>query len=328
MWISCCSASPRVRHVSPLPQMPNSTAMLGFLLMRFADAWELRVLHAVSFSLLYLVTITGNVLIVAATTLDRGLHTPMYFFLRNLSVLDACFVSVTVPKSFMNSLLNSSAISVVGCAAQVFLVVLFVYLELLFLTFMAHDRYVAICQPLHYTVIMSPRVCVQATLAALLSGLIYAGVHTGSTFRLSFCRSRVVRQFFCDIPSLLRLSCADTFSNEVVILVCGLVFGGSCFSFIIRSYVHILFMVFRLPKGADRSKAFSTCVPHILVVTIFLTSSFYVYLRPAAISAALQDVVLSVFYTIIPPLFNPIIYSLRNKQIKGAIKKITKARFV
>lgn len=308
--------------------MANSTTVTGFLLEVFADGWGVRFLLTVLFLLLYTGTLLGNLLIVTVTTVDRSLHSPMYFFLRNLSVLDMCYISATVPNACVNSLTDNRAISAAGCATQIFLVIYCAYVEVLFLTSMAWDRYVAICQPLHYVAIMSPRVCVQATLAALLSGLIYAGVHTGSTFRLSFCRSRVVRQFFCDIPSLLRLSCADTFSNEVVILVCGLVFGGSCFSFIIRSYVHILFMVFRLPKGADRSKAFSTCVPHILVVTIFLTSSFYVYLRPAAISAALQDVVLSVFYTIIPPLFNPIIYSLRNKQIKGAIKKITKARFV
>ncbi|XP_054999883.1 olfactory receptor 14C36-like [Sorex araneus] len=304
--------------------MPNSTIMMEFLLMGFSDVWELRVLHALSFFLMYLVTVVGNALIVTVTTLDRNLHSPMYFFLRNLSILDACYISVTVPNSCINSMLDSSTISLVGCIAQVFLVVFFVYVELMFLTIMARDRYVAICQPLYYPVMMSPKICLQMTLASILSGLVYAAVHTGNTFRLPFCQSNVIHQFFCDIPSLLKLSCSDTFSNEMVVVVSGLVVGGGCFFFIIRSYIHIFSTVLKFPRGADRSKAFSTCVPHILVVSIFLTSGLYVYLRPSAITATIQDMILSVFYSIIPPLFNPIIYSLRNEQIKCAIKRIMK----
>ncbi|XP_037364206.1 olfactory receptor 14C36-like [Talpa occidentalis] len=307
--------------------MPNYTTIMEFILMELSDVWELRVLHAISFSLMYFMTVTGNILIVTVITLDRSLHTPMYFFLRNLSILDACYISATVPNSCINSILDSSTISKAGCIAQVFLVVFFVYVELLFLTIMARDRYVAICQPLHYTVIMSPQICIQLTLASILSGLIYAGVHTGNTFRLPFCQSNVIHQFFCDIPSLLKLSCSDTFSNEMLVVASGLGIGGGCFIFIIRSYIHIISTVFKFPSGADRTKAFSTCIPHILVVSIFLSSGFYVYLRPSAITATVQDMVLSVFYSIIPPLFNPIIYSLRNEHIKCAIKKIMKRTF-
>ncbi|XP_076999396.1 olfactory receptor 14C36-like [Tamandua tetradactyla] len=303
--------------------MPNST-VTEFLLMGFSDVWEVRVLHAMSFSLIYLVTVIGNVLIIIVTTLDRSLHTPMYFFLRNLSILDACYISVTVPNSCVNSLLDRITISKAGCVAQVFLVVFFVYVELMLLTIMAQDRYVAICQPLHYPVIMSPQVCVQMTLASILSGLVYSGLHTGNTFRLPFCQSNVVHQFFCDIPSLLRLSCSDTLSNEILIVASGLSIGGGCFIFIIRSYIHIFSTVFKFPNGEDRAKAFSTCVPHILVVSIFLSSGFYVYLKPSVISATIQDMVLTVFYCIIPPLLNPIIYSLRNDQIKCALRKIVK----
>ncbi|XP_010592974.3 olfactory receptor 14C36-like [Loxodonta africana] len=307
--------------------MLNSSVMMEYLLVGFSDVWELRVLHALSFSLIYLVTLTGNFLIVIVTTVNKSLHSPMYFFLRNLSVLDVCYISVTVPNSCVNSLLDSSVISKAGCVTQVFLVVFFACVEMLFLTFMAHDRYVAICQPLHYPVIMNPQVCVQMTLGSIFSGLVYSGFHTGITFRLPFCQSNVIHQFFCDIPSLLKLSCSDTFSNEVIILASGLVIGGGCFIFIIRSYIHIFSTVLRFPIGADRAKAFSTCVPHILVVLVFLGSSFYVYLRPSAISATILDMVLSVFYSVIPPLFNPIIYSLRNEQIKRAIRKITKKYF-
>uniref|UniRef100_G3UDG1 G-protein coupled receptors family 1 profile domain-containing protein n=1 Tax=Loxodonta africana TaxID=9785 RepID=G3UDG1_LOXAF len=294
--------------------MPNSTMMIEFLPMGFSDEWELRVLHAVTFSLMYFVTLIGNFLIVIVTTLDKSLHTPMYFFLRNLSILNACYISVTVP--------NSSAISKAGCVAQVFLVVFFVYVELLFLTFMAHDRHVAICQPLHYPVIMNLRVCVHMTLSSILGGLVYSGFHTGITFRHRFCHSNVIHQFFCDIPSLLKLSCSDTFGNEMIIFASGLGSGGSCIIFIIRSYIHVFSTVLKFPSGNNRAKAFSTCIPHILMVSVFLTSGFCVYLRPSGISATIWDIMLSVFYSIIPPAFNPVIYSLRNEQIKCAIRKI------
>ncbi|XP_049730630.1 olfactory receptor 14C36-like [Elephas maximus indicus] len=307
--------------------MPNSTMMMEFLLTGLSDVQELQVLHAVSFSLMYLVTIIGNFFIVLVTTLDKGLHTPMYFFLRNLSILDACYISVTVPNSCVNNLLHSSVISKAGCVAQVFLVVFFVYVELLFLTIMAHDRYVATCQPLHYPVIMNPRVCVHMTLVSILSGLVYSAFHTGITFRLPFCQSNVIHQFFCDIPSLLKLSCSDTFNNEMIILASGLGTGGGCFIFIIRSYIHIFFIVLKFASGTDRAKAFSTCIPHIIVLSIFLSSLVYIYLRPSGNSATIQDVVLSVFYSVIVPLLNPIIYSLRNEQIKCAIRKIMKKIF-
>ncbi|XP_042530516.1 olfactory receptor 14C36 [Dipodomys spectabilis] len=307
--------------------VPNSTTVMEFLLMEFSDVRNLQILHAISFSLVYLATLIGNIFIVIVTIFDKGLHIPMYFFLRNLSILDACYISVTVPNSCINSLLGNSTISKTGCVAQVFLVVFFVYVELLFLTIMARDRYVAICQPLHYPVIMNPRICTQMTLASLFSGLIYASVHTANTFLLPFCRSKVIHQFFCDIPSLLKLSCSDTIINEITIVVSALGIGGGCFIFIIGSYIQIFSTVFKFPSGADRKKAFSTCIPHILVVSIFLSSGFYVYLRPSVISATTLDMVLSVFYSVIPPLFNPIIYSLRNEQIKGAMRKIMARMF-
>ncbi|KAI5215061.1 Olfactory Receptor 14C36 [Manis pentadactyla] len=199
--------------------MANSTMVPEFLLVGFAEMLELRVLHTLLFLLLYLATLLGNLLIITATTLDQNLHTPMYFFLRNLSILDMCYISVTVPNACVNSLTDNRAISVAGCAAQIFLVIYCAYVEFLFLTIMARDHYVAICQPLHYPVIMNHQFCVWTTLVSLLSGLIYAAVHTGNTFRLSFCQDNVVHQFFCDIPSLLSLSCSDTFSNELLILI-------------------------------------------------------------------------------------------------------------
>ncbi|XP_037673453.1 olfactory receptor 14C36-like [Choloepus didactylus] len=302
--------------------MPNSTTVTEFLLTRFSDVWELRVLHAMLFTIMYLATLMGNFLIVTITSLNQSLHTPMYFFLRNLSVLDMCYISVTVPKACVVFLLDNRVISMAGCAAQVFFVFLFAYTELLLLTIMALDRYVAICQPLHYPVIMKHRVCVQMTLASALSGVVYAGLHTGNTFQLSFCQSSVVHQFFCDVPSLLKLSCSDTFSNEILILASAVLVGGGCFAFITMSYICIFSTVLKLPTRGERGKAFSTCVPHILVVTVFVISSSAVYVKPTSTSRTIQDMITSVFYSIVPPFLNPIIYSLRNKQIKEAIRRV------
>nr|XP_004448702.1 olfactory receptor 14C36-like [Dasypus novemcinctus]XP_004475736.1 olfactory receptor 14C36-like [Dasypus novemcinctus] len=301
--------------------MPNSTTVTEFLLTRFSDVWELRVLHAMLFLLMYLATLMGNFLIVTVTTLKHSLHTPMYFFLRNLSVLDMCYISVTVPKACAIFLLENRAISVVGCASQIFFVLLFGYTDLLILTIMALDRYVAICQPLHYSVIMNPQVCVQMTLASVFGGLVYSGFHTGNTFLLSFCESNVVHQFFCDVPSLLKLSCSDTLSSEILILLSAVLVGG-CFAFITVSYIRLFSTVFKFPNRGEQGKAFSTCVPHILVVAIYVSSGAAVYMKPASKSPTVQDTIASVFYSIVPPFLNPIIYSLRNKQIKEAIKKV------
>ncbi|KAF7474432.1 hypothetical protein GHT09_014827 [Marmota monax] len=241
-----------------------------------------------------------------------NLHTPMYFFLRNLSILDMCFISITVPNAFVNSLTINWVISVTGCATQIFLIIFCAYVEILILSIMAWDCYVPICQPLQYPLIMNPQFCVHMTLASLLSGLLYAGVHTGNTFRLSFCQSNVVHQFFCDIPSLLRLSCSDTTRNMVLLLVSAVVICGGCILFIAVSYIRIFSAVLKFPTRPR--EGLLHLHPHILVVSVFISSGSGVYLRSSATSDTLQDMVLSAFYTMIPPFLNPLIYSLRNKQ--------------
>ncbi|XP_076964002.1 olfactory receptor 14C36-like [Callospermophilus lateralis] len=301
--------------------MANSTMVTEFLLVGSPDGWDLSFLYFTVFPMTYLGTLLGNLLIVTVTTADQNLHTPMYFFLRNLSILDICYISVTVPSACVNSLTGNRAISVAGCATQTFLVFFCAYVEMLFLTIMAWDRYLAICQPLQYLFIMNPQICVRMTLATLISGMLYAGMHTGNTFRLSFCQSNVVYQFFCDVPSLLRLSCSDTTSNMILILVSIIVVGGGCFAIIIMSYIHIFSAVLKFPTRAP-GKAFSTCIPHILVVSVFLSSGTAVYLRSSATSDTLQDMVLSAFYIMVPPFLNPLIYSLRNKQVKEAVRRV------
>uniref|UniRef100_A0A5F8HFD6 Olfactory receptor 14C36-like n=1 Tax=Monodelphis domestica TaxID=13616 RepID=A0A5F8HFD6_MONDO len=305
-------------------KMSNYTTVTQFLLMGFSELRQLQIFYSFLLFLIYSAGLMGNLLIVMITTFDRRLHTPMYFFLRNLSMVDACYLSITVPQASVNSLVNNRIISVTGCAAQVFLVLFMAYVEFTLLTVMARDRYVAICQPLHYPVIMSPRVCMQMTLTCLLTGLMYAAFHTGYTFRLSFCHSNVVHQFFCDIPSLLRISCSDTFSNKLSLLASALVVGAGCYGFITASYVGIFSTVLKFPVKEDQKKAFSTCIPHITVVSLFIFSTCFVYLQPPSESASLEGIILSVFYTVIPPFLNPIIYSLRNKQIKDAITILMK----
>ncbi|XP_072472552.1 olfactory receptor 14C36-like [Notamacropus eugenii] len=307
--------------------MSNFTTTVNeFLLMRFSDSRKLQILYSLLFFLIYSAGLMGNLLIVVVTTFDRKLHTPMYFFLRNLSIVDACFISITVPQASFNSLVNNRAISVTGCAAQIFLVIFMAYVELTLLTVMARDHYVAICHPLLYPVIMNPRACMQMSLSCLLTGLIYAGLHTGYTFQLSFCQSNVIHQFFCDIPSLLKISCSETFSNTLSLLAAGLVIGGGCFVFIAATYISIFSTVLKFPVKEDQRKSFSTCLPHIIVVSLFLISSSYVYLQPPSDSGSIKDIILSIFYSIIPPSLNPIIYSLRNKQIKEALRMVMKRK--
>ncbi|XP_074049568.1 olfactory receptor 14C36-like [Macrotis lagotis] len=299
-----------------------TTIVTEFLLLGFSDNQELQILYSLLFFLLYSSGLMGNLLIVIITTFDRRLHSPMYFFLRNLSIVDACYISVTVPLASINSLVNNRVISVSGCAAQIFLLVFLAYFELTLLTIMARDHYVAICHPLHYTVIMRPSVCMRMTFTCFVTGMFFSGFHTGYTFRLSFCKSNVIPQFFCDIPSLLKLSCSETFSNMLSVIVSVLVVGLGCFAFIIASYSRIFSTVLRFPVKEDQRKAFSTCLPHIIVISLFLFSTAVVYLQPASESDSIKDIILSIFYSIIPPLLNPIIYSLRNKQIKEAIRLV------
>ncbi|XP_021045003.1 olfactory receptor 14C36-like [Mus pahari] len=302
--------------------MANYTLVTEFLLEVFAETWELRILLSVLFLLLYLGSLLGNLIIIIVTTVDQTLYTPMYFFLRNLSILDMCYVSITLPNACINSLTDHRTISLAGCAAQFFLFLFCAFVEVQFLTIMAQDRYVAICKPLLYPVIMNHQFCVQMSLASLLTSFILSGMNTFKTFQLSFCHSNVVPNFFCDTPSLLRLSCTDTFNNKLLILLIAIGLDGSCFTFIAISYVRILSAVLKVPVKGERGKAFSTCVPHFIVMSLFLSSGAYAYLRPPAISEVVEDMTLSVIYTTVPPFLNPVIYSLRNKQIKKAVKKV------
>ncbi|XP_067393408.1 olfactory receptor 14C36-like [Emydura macquarii macquarii] len=302
--------------------MSNRTGVTEFLLLGFSDVRELQILHFVVFLVIYLAALVGNLLIVTAAALDRHLHTPMYFFLMNLSILDLGSISVTVPKSMVNSLMNTRLISYPGCVAQVFLFFIFTATDFALLTVMAYDRYVAICQPLHYERVMNRTACIQMAAGAWISGLVYSALHTGNTFRLPFCQSNVINQFFCEIPQLLKLTCSDMYLSEVGFIAFSVFIGANCFVFIIVSYVHIFKAVLRIPSEQGRRKAFSTCLPHLTVVSLLLFTGCFEYLNPTSTSASNLDLLMGVLYAVVPPVMNPIIYSMRNKEIKAALQKL------
>ncbi|XP_067422940.1 olfactory receptor 14C36-like [Emydura macquarii macquarii] len=302
--------------------MSNQTSVTEFLLLGFSDVRELQILHFVVFLVIYLAVLVGNLLIVMAIALDHHLHTPMYFFLMNLAILDLGSISVTIPKSMVNSLMNTRLISYPGCVAQLFLFVGFITTDFALLTVMAYNRYVAICQPLHYERVMNWRACIQMAAGAWICGIVHSALHTGNTFRLPFCQSNVINQFFCEIPQLLKLTCSDLYLSEVGFIAFGVFIGMNCFVFIIVSYVQIFKAVLRIPSKQGRYKAFSTCLPHLIVVTMFLSISSFAYLKPTSSSTSGLDLLVAVLYSMVPPVTSPIIYSMRNKEIKNAVKKM------
>ncbi|XP_054848994.1 olfactory receptor 14C36-like [Eublepharis macularius] len=305
--------------------MFNNTSGFDFLLLEFSEVWELQILHFLVFLVLYVVTLMGNLLIIFTVAFDHHLHTPMYFFLMNLAMQDLGQISVIVPKSMMNSLLNTRHISYSGCVAQVFLFLFFIASDISLLTVMAYDRYVAICNPFQYEMMMNMRACIKMVASTWISGLFYGVLHTSGTFTISFC-SNVVNQFFCEIPQLLKLSCSDSYLIELgaVVLSVSLVFG--CFVFIIVTYAHIFIVVLRIPSSQGRKKAFSTCLPHLIVFSTLVLSGSLAYLRPTSKKPSYLDLVLSVIYSMIPPMVNPLIYSMRNQEIKAGVTKLLRLR--
>ncbi|XP_042645083.1 olfactory receptor 14C36-like [Tyto alba] len=302
--------------------MSNSSSITEFLLLAFADRRELQLLHFWLFLGIYLAALLGNGLIITTIACDHHLHTPMYFFLLNLSLLDLGYISTTLPKSMANSLWDTRDISYAGCAAQVFFFVFFIAAEYSLLTIMAYDRYVAICQPLHYGTLLGSRACVHMAAAAWGTGLLYSLLHTANTFSLPLCQGNVVHQFFCEIPQILKLSCSDSYLREVGLLLVSICVAFGCFVLIMLSYVLILRVVLRIPSEQGRHKAFSTCLPHLIVVSLFISTGMFAYLKPPSISSPPLDMVLSFLHSVVPPAVNPLIYSIRNQEIKNALKKV------
>ncbi|XP_068280323.1 olfactory receptor 14A16-like [Nyctibius grandis] len=302
--------------------MSNSSSITHFLLLAFADTQELQLLHFWLFLGIYLAALLGNGLIITAVACDHHLHNPMYFFLLNLSLLDLGFISTTVPKAMANSFWHTRTISYLGCAAQVFFFVFLMSAEFFLLTIMAYDRYVAICKPLHYGTFLGSRACVHMAAAAWGSSLLPALLHTANTFSLPLCHGNAVDQFFCEIPHILKLSCSQSYLREVGLVMFSAFVFWWCFVFIVLSYVQVFRVVMRIPSQQGRHKAFSMCLPHLAVVSLFVSTGTFTYLKPPSISSPSLDLVVSVLYSVVPPAVNPLIYSKRNQDLKGSIKKV------
>ncbi|XP_066840379.1 olfactory receptor 14C36-like [Anser cygnoides] len=307
--------------------MPNSSSITEFLLLAFADTRELQLLHFALFLAIYLAALLGNGLILTTVACDHRLHTPMYFFLLNLTLLDLGCLSTTLPKAMANSLHDTRAISYAGCVAQVFLFVFLFSAEYSLLTIMSYDRYVAICKPLHYGTLLGSRACAQMAAAAWGSGFLNAVLHTANTFSLPLCQGNAVDQFFCEIPQILKLSCSQSFLSEVWVLVGNVFIDFGCFVFIVLSYVQIIRAVLRMPSEQGRYKAFSMCLPHLAVVSLFISTVMFTYLKPPSISSTSLDLVVAILYSVVPPAVNPFIYSMRNQELKVALNKVISLAF-
>nr|XP_033779142.1 olfactory receptor 5V1-like [Geotrypetes seraphini] len=300
----------------------NQTALTNFFLLGFGNQLEVHIIFFVIFLLIYLLTFFGNFSIITAVRSDPRLHTPMYFFLCNLSFLDICYTSVTMPKMLANMISNTTSISFSGCIAQIFFFIGLAGTEIFLLSVMAFDRYVAICNPLLYHNIMNRRTCIQLASGPWVAGFLNSLVHTLLLAPLSYCKSHKVNQYFCDIPPLLALACGDLHVNEIVLLTMGGVLGMGSFLLTIVSYVHIISTILKIRSAEGKRKAFSTCTSHLIVVSLFYGTSIFTYVRPTSSYSLDKDRLVSMLYGVVTPMLNPVIYSLRNKDVKGALLRV------
>ncbi|XP_054506827.2 olfactory receptor 14J1-like [Agelaius phoeniceus] len=299
--------------------MSNSSSIRHFLLLALADTRQLQLLHFCLLLGISLAALLGNGLIISAVACGHHLHTPMFFFLLNLALSDLGSICTTVPKAMHNSLWDTSTISYSGCAAQVFFFLFFMSAEFSLLTIMCYDRYVSICKPLHYGTLLGSRACAHMAAAAWASAFLNALLHTANTFSLPLCQGNALGQFFCEEPQILKLSCSHFTLRKIWISLFAICLGFGCFVFMVFSYVQIFRAVLRIPSEQGRHKAFSTCLPHLTVVSLFLSTAIFAYLKPPSVSSPSLDLAVSVLYSVVPPALNPLIYSLRNQELKAAV---------
>ncbi|XP_038597765.1 olfactory receptor 7G3-like [Tachyglossus aculeatus] len=300
----------------------NQTGIPEFLLLGLSDWAEQRQLLFLLFLWMYLLGVLGSLLIVLAIGSDPHLHTPMYFFLTNLSLADVCLLSTTVPKMLVNIQTHSKSITYAGCLAQMYFFILFVSLDNFLLTGMAYDRYVAICHPLNYTTIMSPWLCVLMVAGSWSVSILLALIHTLLVVPLSFCADDEIHHFFCELNQVLKLSCTDTLINDTAVLILAVVLCVVPFAGLLFSYSRIVSTILRIPSARGRGKAFSTCGSHLSVVCLFYGTGFGVYFSPTSTHSSQKGSKASVMYTVVTPMLNPFLYSLRNKDMKWALKKV------
>ncbi|KAM5232829.1 olfactory receptor-like protein OLF4 isoform 1-T1 [Hipposideros larvatus] len=298
----------------------NITRVSEFLLLGFSEEPELQPLIFGLFLSMYLITVLGNLLITLAVTSDSHLHTPMYFFLCNLSFVDICFTSTTIPKMLVNIQTQSKGITYEGCITQMYFFTLFAELDVYLLTVMAYDRFVAICHPLHYMVIMHPQLCGLLVLLCWIMGVLNSLLLCLMVLRLSFCTDLEIPHFFCELNQMIQLACSDTFLSNVVMYFSAVLMGGASLAGILYSYSKIVSTICAMSSSQGKYKAFSTCASHLSVVSLFYLTSLGVYLSSAVTHSSQSSAAASVMYTVVTPMLNPFIYSLRNKDIKGALK--------
>ncbi|XP_014939854.1 olfactory receptor 10AG1-like [Acinonyx jubatus] len=300
----------------------NTSTIKQFVLLGFSDLPNLQRLLFGVFSTIYVIILIGNSLVITITRLDKALQKPMYFFLAHLSSLEICYVSVTLPRILVNLWTQDRSISMLGCASQMCFFLALGATECFLLTVMAYDRYVAICNPLHYLLVMNQKMCIQLAVGSWIGGVPVQIGQTCQIFSLHFCNSNQINHFFCDIPPILRLACGDLFVHEISVYVLAMLFVTLPFVLILVSYSKIISTILKLPTTRGRAKAFSTCSSHLLVVFLFFGSATITYLRPKSNHSAGTDRLLSLFYTTVTPMFNPLIYSLRNKDVTAALRKL------
>ncbi|XP_008172623.1 olfactory receptor 5V1-like [Chrysemys picta bellii] len=300
----------------------NQTALKEFIILGFSSLQEVRLLLFSGFLITYLFTLLGNTFIIILALVDQRLHTPMYFFIGNLSFLDICYTTTTIPQLLIHLLSERSNISYMGCVLQLFFFFSFVGTECLLLAVMAFDRYVAICNPLHYTLIINKSICLQLSAASWVSGFLNSAIHTVFAFKLPFCGENRIDYFFCDIPPLLELSCGDTSLNKLLIIFIGLFIAWTPFACILLSYTYIISTILKMPSSQRKRKAYSTCLSHLTVVLLYYGSCIFTYLRPSSSYSLGSTRLISLLYSILTPMLNPIIYTLRNKDVKEALKNV------
>ncbi|KAL6087622.1 hypothetical protein STEG23_034502 [Scotinomys teguina] len=302
--------------------MNNYTAVVEFILQGFSGDPGFQVFFLAFFLTLYILALAGNTLIIMALRLNPSLHTPMYFFLANLALLDIVCTSTVLPKLLEGLVGKGSHISYKGCMTQLFFLTWFLGAELLLLTAMAYDRYVAICRPLHYSMLMSWPVCVLLAGGVWLISVVNTSLHTGLMAQLNFCGPNQIRHFLCEIPSLLLLSCSPTTLNNIMIVIADVYFGVVNFLLTMISYSFIIASILRIRSAEGKRRAFSTCSAHLVVVTLYYSTVIYTYVQPGSGSSLENGKLVALLYTAVSPTLNPLIYSLRNKDVKVALRKV------
>ncbi|XP_052013902.1 olfactory receptor 5K1-like [Apodemus sylvaticus] len=300
----------------------NHTMKHEFILTGFTQHPEMKALLFAIFLLIYLITMVGNVGLVILICKDRSLHSPMYIFLGNLALIDSCCACAITPKMLENFFSEDRIISLYECMAQFYFLSTIETADCFLLAAMAYDRYVAICNPLQYHSMMSKKLCLQMIMGAYIAGNLHSMVHVGLLFRLAFCGSNQINHFYCDILPLYRLSCVDPYVNELVLLVFSAPIQVFTIGSVLISYLYIVLTIFQMKSKEGRVKAFSTCASHFLSVSLFYRSLFFIYIRPNLLEEGDKDMPAAILFTIVVPLLNPFIYSLRNKEVKNSLKKI------